>query len=276
MNRAHLLSIAVVALLAIPAGAHAAHERSETLRAERELESFTQRILPIAEDVAGERRVVLNGATTYFRKSTDHGTVDEVLSRVAAECASGTQAKAFGLTKDLDDGAGKPLRLERVVTQRAENGAAASLCIFANDGGSPNETHRVRWTLAAPRDDGSIAVSTVVNASSTPLEEMFPAEGDAPGSDAEGVARPEHARRTLTAIVGKGEHVVRVYESDLPLADSIASYDRAMHGLGFATTGTLDDARMYRKDGKSWAVSFRATTGGSSIALLPFGSAPSD
>jgi hypothetical protein len=43
-----------------------------------------------------------------------------------------------------------------------------------------------------------------------------------------------------------------------------------MAALGYATTGALEDARMYRKDGKSFVASFRGTTGGSTVALMPF------
>jgi hypothetical protein len=75
----------------------------------------------------------------------------------------------------------------------------------------------------------------------------------------------------MTAIVGKGEHTVRVYESTLGVEASVASYDTRMKALGFETTGRLDDARMYRRDGQSYVASFRGTTGGSTIALTPFG-----
>jgi hypothetical protein len=214
-----------------------------------------------------------------FRKTSERGTLDAVMARIAKECASGTEASAFGLSKSLDDGTNKPIELQRVFSQESEGGVRASLCIFAHAAGAraPNEElHRVRYTLAHQREDGSIAVTTVVNASSTPLNELFPAEGDAAGSDLEGVARPEQSRRTMTAIVGGGtgadptEHAVRVYESTLALEPAVASYDRQMSALGYVTTGSLEDARMYRKDGRSYVASFRGTTEGSTVALLPF------
>ncbi len=270
-------SILFVAAIAIPAVAHAAHEQKAKLRAEREIEALTGAIAPIDIAPSAERRVMLNGAPLFFKKTTERGTLDEVMARIAKECASGTRSTAFGLSDAYDDGTNTPIRLERVFSQEAEGGARASLCIFENDdGASQEELHRVRYTLAHRREDGSIAVTTVVNASSTPLEQLFPADGDAPGSDPEGIARPADARRTMTAVVGNGEHTVRVYESALPIEASIASYDRQMSARGFATTGSLEDARMYRRDGRSWVASFRATTGGSTVALMPFGSTASD
>jgi hypothetical protein len=271
-----LLSVVLVMGVAIPAAAHAAREREASLRADREIAAVTSALEPIAAAAGSEQRVTLNGAPLFFRKTTEQGTLDEVMARVAKECASGTEASAFGISKNLDDGVNKPIALERVVSQESEAGVRASLCIFANDdGASSEELRRVRYTLAHRRDDGSIAVTTVVNASSTPLHELFPAEGDAPGSDLAGVARPEQSRRTMTAIVGRGEHAVRVYESTLSVEASAGSYDRQMTALGYDTTGSLDDARMYRKDDRSYVASFRATTGGSTVALLPFGSRPS-
>jgi hypothetical protein len=270
-----LVSVLLVAAVAVPAAAHAAGERRANLRAQREMEVLTGAIGPIELTAGSERRVMLNGAPLFFRKTTERGSLDEVMARVAKECASGTEASAFGLSRSLDDGVSKPIELQRVFSQESEGGVRASLCIFANENGAPNdELHRVRYTLAHARDDGSVAVTTVVNASATPLNELFPVEGDAPGSDLEGVARPEQSRRTLTAIVGRNEHAVRVYESPLPVESAVTSYDRQMSTLGYATTGSLEDARMYRKDGKSYVASFRGTTGGSTIALLPFGAAP--
>lgn len=273
---ATLASALLVTGVAIPAAAHAAHEREASLRADREIAAVSSMLEPIAAVAGSEQRVTLNGAPLFFRKVTERGTLDQVMARIAKECASGTESAAFGLSKNLDDGVNKPITLERVVAQESEGGVRASLCIFANDDGSSSEElRRVRYTLAHRREDGSIAVTTVVNASSTPLHELFPAEGDAPGSDLEGVARPEQSKRTLTAVVGRGEHAVRVYESALPVEAAAQSYDKQMTALGYVTTGSLDDARMYRKDDRSYVASFRGTTGGSTVALLPFGSRPS-
>ena len=276
-TRTKVLSVLLVAAVAVPAAAHAAGERRANLRAQREMDAMSSAVGAVTLTAGSERKVTLNGAPMFFRKTSERGTLDAVMARVAKECASGTEASAFGLSKSLDDGANKPIELQRVFSQESEGGVRASLCIFANENGAPNEElHRVRYTLAHAREDGSIAVTTVVNASSTPLNELFPAEGDAPGSDLEGVARPEQSRRTMTAVVGNpADHAVRVYESTLALEPAVASYDRQMSALGYVTTGSLEDARMYRKDGRSYIASFRGTTEGSTVALLPFGAPPS-
>lgn len=276
MTHAKVLYGLLVVGIAIPVAAQAAHERRSTQRVDRDMAAFSSLIEPMSAAGAGaggEQRVTLNGAPLYFRKSTEQGTLDEVMARVAKECARGTESAAFGLAKNVDDGADKPIALQRVVAQEAANGARASLCIFGSEDGAPSDRlRRVRYTLAHRRDDGSIAVTTVVNASTTPLNELFPLEGDAPGSDLADIARPEQSRRTMTAVVGSGPHAVRVYETPLAVEAAVSSYDRQMSSLGYATTGSLEDARMYRKDGRSFVASFRGTTGGSTVALLPFGS----
>lgn len=276
--RAKIVSAIVVVGIAVPAAAHSARERTASMRAEKEISELTQAIAPIAMAAPGARRVTLNGATMYFDRKTEQGTLDEVMARIAKECASGEQTTAFGLPTDALEGESKALRLERVHTQSSEDGSVrASLCIFAKEGSPESEeARRVRYTLAHRRDDGSISVTSVVSACGTPLNEIFPAEGDAPGSDLEGLARPENSRRTLTAIVGKNEHSVRVYESSMNVPSAVTSYDRQMGALGFQTTGSLEDARMYRKDAQGFAVSFRATTEGSTVALTPFGNEPSN
>src|SRR5688500_6861857 len=226
--RAKVVSVLVVVGIAIPAAAHSAHEQRARARAEKEISELTQAIAPIALAAPGARRVMLNGATMYFDKKTEHGSLDEVMGRIAKECASGSQNEAFGLPADADEGQSKSLKLDRVHTQVSEDGSVrASLCIFAKEGApDSDEARRVRYTLAHRRDDGSIAVTSVVSASGTPLNELFPAEGDAPGSDLEGIARPESARRTLTAIVGKNEHAVRVYETPMPVSVAVGRYDQ--------------------------------------------------
>lgn len=276
--RAKIASALVVAAVAIPAAAHSAKEHEAKLRAEREISDLTAAIEPIALAAPGPRRVSLNGATMYFDKKTEQGTLDDVMARVAKECAAGEENAAFGLGSDALEGESKSIHLERVHTQEsADESVRASLCIFAKEGApDSDEARRIRYTLAHRRDDGSIAVTTVVSASGTPLNELFPAEGDAPGSDLEGVARPENARRTLTAIVGKNEHAVRVYETPRSVQAAVSSYDRQMSALGYVTTGALEDARMYRKNGKSYVASFRATTAGATVALMPFSSPGTD
>lgn len=275
----------VIAALAVivPATAHAVDGRLEQQRSERELIALTDAIGPIAVSHDGERHVTLNGASMIFKQSTEQRPLDDVMAAVTRDCASADRDVAFGDQQATGDGPSPVIHLERVVTQESTEGVRAALCIFAPERSDRDDPAaagehlgakpmpRVRYTLARRVDAQSTSVTTVVSTSATPLAELFPAEGDAPGSDLAGVARPERARRTLTALVGfDDQHSVRIYESTLPLHDAIASYDASMRGLGFEITGTLPDARMYRRAEVSFVASFLRTADGCAIAVAPF------
>ena len=82
-RRSNVLSVLLVAGIAIPAVAHAAHERQAQLRAEREMEMLSRAIVPIDIAASSERRVTLNGAPLFFRKTTEQGALDDVMTRIA-------------------------------------------------------------------------------------------------------------------------------------------------------------------------------------------------
>src|SRR5512135_1519232 len=96
-----IVSVLAIAGFAIPAAAHSAHARAAEKRAFAEIEALTSAIEPAAVTPGAERRVAINGAPTFFRKTTEHGTLDDVMAGVAKECASGTQSTAFGLASNL-------------------------------------------------------------------------------------------------------------------------------------------------------------------------------
>lgn len=274
---ATVLAVLVVTLQAAAAGAHAAQTRAEEVRAEREIARLTSALGQVGATTLGPRVVSLNGASIGFDTKTEDRPLEDVVKAVAKECESGVASVALpGAVKPRGDAPGlRDIELQRIVTQTSEGGdVIASLCIFAPEqvasGAQPDATPRVRYTLAHRVDATTTRVTTIANGSSADLAALFPAEGDAPGSDLAGVPRPASGRRTLTAVVGEREHEVRVYESPLGLAEAVQGYDGQMAAAGWATTGHLADARMYRKDGRSVAVSFQATTDGSSVTVAPF------
>ncbi len=253
---------AAIAATAIFAGVHAAHARAAELRAEAELTRMTALLAPIGSTEAGPRRVNINGGLVAFDSATVNRPVEEVMANVEQDCRSGRASLALARptrTEGRDE-----ITLTHVESQSASEGAVrASLCTF--EGG------RTRYTLAHRVDGASTRIFTIVNESTLPLEAMFPAERDAPGSDMPGVARPEQSRRTLTAIVNDGEHEVRTYETSLPIGETMTRYDHAMLSLGWATTASEPEGRMYRgEDGKSVAVTFLATTDGTMVSLAKF------
>jgi hypothetical protein len=278
-------SVAALILVAVPTTAHAVHSQREQSRAQRDLEAMTNALGSLSgssggdDAVAGVRDVSINGARIYFKQSTENRPLDDVMKGIAKECASGDHDAALGISGSLHENETKTIKLERVVQQDADSGVVkASLCVFEaeeNVGGdlgtSREPLRRARYTLAHQREDGTVGVTTIATASSTPLAELFPAEGDSPGSDLAEVARPEASRRTLTAMVGtKAKNAVRVYESDLPTEQAITSYDKAMETRGFATNAKIAEGRMYLKDDKRFVVTFRGTSAGSTVTISQF------
>jgi hypothetical protein len=266
LTRKNILRFVAIVVVAVPSTAHAVHARLEERRARDELARLMATVPPLKTMRDGAQRVTLNGATVFFRKTTEARSVDDALAAARRECESGDPETALGGEARVSkDGAlSKTIKLERIVTEASDDGTArASLCIFEGEG-----ARRVRYTLAERAADGTTRITTVGNASATPLADLFPAEGDSPGSDIAGIARPERSRRTLTAMVESGS--VRIYESPLAMTEAMRSYDAAMSGLGYVATASLADARMYRRDGRSYAVSFNATSDGSSVTIAPF------
>jgi hypothetical protein len=57
---------------------------------------------------------------------------------------------------------------------------------------------------------------------------MFPASGDAPGSDSAIAARPTNARRVLSGVAVGASYALRVYESSVPPDAALAQFDASM------------------------------------------------
>jgi hypothetical protein len=73
------------------------------------------------------------------------------------------------------------------------------------------------------------------------LKEMFPAQGDAPGTDLAGVARPEGARRILDASVDGSPFGVRVYDGSGVPATILDGYQRDLVAKGWTSVSMPDE-----------------------------------
>ncbi|HET7540895.1 MAG TPA: hypothetical protein VFK05_13525 [Polyangiaceae bacterium] len=62
---------------------------------------------------------------------------------------------------------------------------------------------------------------------------MFPASGDAPGSDSLLAARPGDARRVLSGVAVDAPYALRVYETDAPPGPALARFDTSMADRGW-------------------------------------------
>lgn len=78
------------------------------------------------------------------------------------------------------------------------------------------------------------------------LDRMFPAEGDAPGRDVEGVGRPPEARRVLSSWERGQPYTISVYQARGDEAELESFYRRALVGEGWTLLEERrpSDARM--------------------------------
>lgn len=275
------LSLAVVASIT---SVHAYSARSEDRRAEAQLPRMGDLLVELsraAQPGLGPRRVVVNGAPVVVETSTEPRALDAVVADVDRACAAGgpetvlLEAAGGGGEATLRSNA----RRVRVASASSADGEATGLlCVLEPDGdtmGGDDAQRRkpiVRYAFARRVDARTTSLTRVTTAMGGDLSALFPAEGDAPGSDLAGVPRPSEARRALTAVVGNDEHSVRIYESHLALAESVRRYDASMLALGYGATSAHDDARLYLRptDGASVVASFASTDLGTTVAIAPF------
>lgn len=200
------------------------------------------------------RDLVLNGETIRFSSGTADRTADEVLDFFEARCAEsdgGLAAQVRALHEARPDVVGAPP--DRTMTLRDDNGRRGYVaCIdfgssmsFTelgerlarfNQTGDVNDIGEMRYVFVeqyeregAPRTH---FVAMWTNGSFN-LARMFPEEGDAPGLDIEGVARPPSGRRVLTGFERGTSYVMSVYETRKDEGELELFYRDALEREGF-------------------------------------------
>ncbi|WP_394836068.1 hypothetical protein LVJ94_04070 [Pendulispora rubella] len=114
----------------------------------------------------------------------------------------------------------------------------------------------------ADADADTTGIITVATESAAPLEVLFPAEGDAPGGDFDGVLRPPDSRRTFAATFDGEAYGVRMYELGRTISETVATPDEEMRKHGWssstAVAKSLPDARLYTRGNMEMVASFRS------------------
>ena len=194
-------SVALFALVVVMISAWL-YSRVRAQNAERMLRMGAQ--LATVTSAEGARDVELNGARVQLTAASTEAEVSDVLDRAYASC----------LDEGIDVGALAGPGERRGVTpglldpaMRWDGGTEGFVgCLGARAGAVAWERFRstgdladvggFRYLYAVRRGDRTQLVS-VRSEGAFALGTMFPARGDAPGFDIEGVPRPEGARRTL-------------------------------------------------------------------------------
>jgi hypothetical protein len=189
--------------------------------------------------------------------------VKTVLDRFQANCDSHP-----GAMKDLVDDvvAKKALAASgkdanTLTTQREDTpnkDAGTVLCMAGSGGkvdwkdafhafqqtGDLSNIGNLRYVYAQKMKSGRTSIRTVWTDGHFNFYAVMPQDktGDAPGSDAANVPRPDHARRIFTAEAANDQYAARYYETDDEAADALAAYDHKMDALGWEMITTDDSA----------------------------------
>lgn len=218
------------------------------------------------EDLTGSASLVrVNGAELHRASARTAQSTHEVLDRYEGYCREnpGTLARAM---QDIPSAMSDRIDLPKVDPLRAsvlrdETGGRGMVVCFVDDATSPPQhlaeklralaetgdlakLGRFRYVFAEPStsSQGGTHVVTFWSDGELNLNKMFPASGDAPGSDSALAPRPAGSRRTLSASVDGYPAAVRIYESQASRAAIERMYDEALRGKGFRKID-MNDAR---------------------------------
>lgn len=177
------------------------------------------------------RSLFLNGITVHLRSATTDRDLHAVLDRFHALCGSrtGVEAPQAVLDKLRDDVARRAAAPVLDGVLRAESASAGAIaCIDTGTRlsvseltarlqdlartGDLNAVGELRYVLAR-RVEGKTAVLTLWTEGSTPLFQMFPKNGDAPGQDPHGVPRAPGTRRLLSAWENGQPYALALYSA---------------------------------------------------------------
>ncbi|MCC6555561.1 MAG: hypothetical protein IT372_21580 [Polyangiaceae bacterium] len=223
-------------------------------------------------DGAGSSRpILLNGEPIFVASAVDDVKVDELLDRVEARCRENpigiaaelpklpAEARALLETKLASrssagiirhQGGGKGMvacfmRSDASSSVGSMSGMADTIRRIAAvaETGDLSKLGNVRYVFAEPTANGRTHVVTAWTDGSFNLYSMLPqAGGDAPGSDLDGVPRPNGATRLLTATIDKVPYSLRIYDAPSSPGEVLAQYDQDLARRGWQKVmgGTAD------------------------------------
>lgn len=253
------------------------------------------------EDLTGEASVVrVNGAEMRRSSARTSQSTREVLDRYEAYCRKnpGTLGRAMqdipsAMADRIELPAHDPLRAS--VIRDEKKGRGMVVC-FVDEPGAPqrllveklrtvSETGdlsalgRFRYVFAEPStsSQGGTHVVTFWSDSELNLQKMFPATGDAPGTDSSLAPRPAGSRRTLSASVDGYPAAVRIYESQASRAAIERMYDETLRAKGFTRVDGVRaaaGAAYLRGDNAEIVVSIVESEKRTTVTLVEAGAAP--
>ena len=240
----------VVSLLCAGLGARAVYASFEegALQAGRELTGLS--------DVLGSTKTLgINGAIMNVSTAVTDESPSEVLDRFEAMCRAHPETLVRALENipaTLQAAAEKavPSARLRLGIMRRDAGDDGALTCFTDDRPASMdgaiahlrafvksrdlaELGHFRYVYVNRTGPGSTHVTTVWNNGRFNLGEMFPAAGDAPGSDSTMVPRPPNAKRTFSAAAAGVPFAVRIYDSGKSEGQIRSFYGEQMAARGW-------------------------------------------
>lgn len=255
------------------------------------------------EDLTGGAEVIrLNGVEIHRAGAHTSQSMHEVLSRYEAYCRRSPGALAVAmqdipgaLLDRIEVPANAALRASVVRDERDGRGMVVCFVDAPGDPPAPlaerlralavsgdlSKLGHFRYAFAEPSagPSGGTHVVTLWSDSALALSTMFPAEGDAPGSDSALAPRPEGSRRTLSASVDGYPAAVRIYESSAARVALEAHYDEALAAQGFRKMAMHDAQRgaaYLRADNAEVLVSFVRSERRTTVTIVETKASPSD
>lgn len=259
--------------------------------------------LAALEDVTGGAYDVrINGAEVRWASARTEQSVTQVLDRYEEHCRRSPSALGAALEdipRALEDRGAIPESIPaRAGIVRDEQGGRGMVACFVREhtSGELDEVRRslealartgdlasigqLRYVFAEQSTRGDTRVVTMWSEGSLAVGRMFPAEGDAPGTDSSIVPRPAGSRRTLSASVVGFPAAVRIYESAATPAELVSNAGNALRAAGFAEAAPTRSsgenavrAAWVRRDGAEIILSAAARGGRSALSVVEASSA---
>jgi hypothetical protein len=261
--------------------------------------SLGRQLADLPDLTRGAEAILLNGARMYHARVTTRESVGTVLDRFEEHCKKnpGPMAEvmrdfAAQQPKLFDESAKGPFRhavmrdnseqdgaLICFVDDR-ETGLAGMSELFARFAATSDlsEFGEVRYVFAERRKDGTTLVVTMWNQGPLNLSKMFPASGDADGTDSRVLPRPPEGRRTLVAAAEGMPFALRAYESGKSRTDLQAFYDQWMKTEGWRVAAKAEreaTTAYLRKDGYQVFLTLAEDEGRTYATLIEAGPAAS-
>jgi hypothetical protein len=247
------------------------------------------------EDLTGGAyRIRVNGADLHRASARTAQSTAQVLDRYEAVCRENPGAIGRAMTDipgaladRIDREAGPKVRTS--VLRGGSDGRGMVVCFVDGpndepapfiermralaDTGDLSKLGHFRYVFAEPSKGphGGTHVITFWSDGELNLKKMFPASGDAPGTDSVLAPRPAGSRRTLAASVEGYPASVRIYES-LATRESIERmYDETLRANGFTKVAAPDargGAAYIRGDNAEIFVSFTAVEKRTTVTIV--------